>query len=63
MIVHVRHNMTLGVGLCIIVTTMTIYQIDHFLLMSGGNSQLLSHLHRGDVTMVVGLEDCEGLVK
>ena len=55
--------MTLGVGLCIIVTTMTICQIVQLLLMSGGNSQLLSHIHRGDVTMVVALEDCEGLVK
>jgi hypothetical protein len=63
MIVHFRHNMTLGVGLCIIVTTMTIFQIDQLLLMSGGNSQLLSHIHRGDVTMVVALEDFEGLVK
>ena len=63
MIVHVRHNMTLGVGLCIIVTTMTICQIVQLLLMSGGSSQLLSHIHRGDVTMVVALEDFEGLVK
>ena len=58
---HVRHNMTLGVGLCIIVTTTTICQIDSRPLMSGGDSRLLSHIHRGDVTMVVVLEDCEGL--